>query len=93
MTTARTNVATLRDIPNVGPATVKDLVSIGITTPAQLMGQDPYTLYDRICDKAGVRMDPCVYDVMIAAVRYMEGAPNRPWWFYTAERKRTLARA
>jgi pathogenicity locus Cdd1 protein len=32
-----------------------------------------------------------VLDTFIAAVRYMEGAPKRPWWHYTAERKRRLA--
>jgi hypothetical protein len=30
-------------------------------------------------------------DTFIAAVRFMEGEPKRPWWKYTAERKRTLA--
>jgi hypothetical protein len=24
-------------------------------------------------------------------VRFVEGAPARPWWAYTVERKRTLA--
>jgi hypothetical protein len=32
-----------------------------------------------------------VLDVFISAVRFMEGAPARPWWRYTAERKRALA--
>ncbi len=30
-------------------------------------------------------------DTFIAAVRFVEGAPAKPWWAYTAERKRTLA--
>lgn len=34
---------------------------------------------------------PNILDVFIAAVRYMEGAPARPWYRYTAERKRALA--
>jgi hypothetical protein len=85
------SVSRLLDIPNVGPATVKDLHLLGIDTPAQLIGRDPYALYDVLCAKTGQRHDPCVYDVLISAVRYMEGAPARPWWHYTAERKRTLA--
>jgi hypothetical protein len=32
-----------------------------------------------------------VLDVFLSAVRFMEGAPARPWWHYTAERKRALA--
>ena len=76
----------------MGPATAGDLRSLGITRPAQLVGQDPYALYDRLCARSGVRQDPCVYDVFISVVRYMEGAPARPWWHYTPERKRTLER-
>ncbi|MBK8246908.1 MAG: helix-hairpin-helix domain-containing protein [Gemmatimonadetes bacterium] len=85
-------VARLQDIPNVGPATEKDFHQLGITAPAQLIGRDPYALYDALCERTGIVHDPCVYDVLISAVRYMEGAPARPWWHYTAERKRTLAR-
>lgn len=85
-------VARLEDVPNVGPATAGDLRRLGITRPAQLVGKDPYRLYDRLCERTGVRHDPCVYDVFISVVRYMEGAPAHPWWHYTAERKRTLAR-
>jgi hypothetical protein len=85
------NVAQLRDIPNVGPATVADCAVLGITAPGELIGRDPYALYDELCSRTGVRHDPCVYDVFISAVRYMEGAPSRPWWHYTTERKRTLA--
>ena len=29
--------------------------------------------------------------IFIAAVRYMAGEPKKPWWKYTAERKRELA--
>ncbi len=80
----------LEQIPNVGPATAGDLRQIGIKTPSDLCGKDPYALYDTLCRKTGVRHDPCVIDVFIASVRFMEGAPAAPWWAYTAERKRTL---
>src|SRR6188508_3234219 len=84
-------VARLEDIPNVGPAVAADLRQLGITTPAGLPGRDPYTLYDDLCRMTGHRHDPCLLDTFIAAVRYMEGAPKRPWWTYTAERKRVTA--
>jgi hypothetical protein len=32
-----------------------------------------------------------VIDTFLSAVRWVEGAPKKPWWAYTAERKRTLA--
>ncbi|HVJ83162.1 MAG TPA: helix-hairpin-helix domain-containing protein [Planctomycetia bacterium] len=80
------------DIPNVGPATAGDFRLLGLSEPAQLAGRDPYALYDRLCAETGVRHDPCVIDVFIAAVRYMEGGPKRPWWAFTAERKRELVK-
>ena len=48
-------------------------------------------MYDDLCDTTGDRHDPCVIDVFIAAVRFMGGKPAKPWWKYTAERKRMLA--
>ena len=84
-------VARLEDIPNVGPAVAGDLRRLGITAPAELPGRDPYALYDDLCRITRRRHDPCVLDTFIAAVRFMAGAPKRPWWAYTAERKRTMA--
>lgn len=82
----------LTDLPNVGPATAKDLQLLGIDAPQQLIGQDPYLLYQELCRLTGQRHDPCVLDVLMSAVRFMEGAPARPWWFYTPERKALLAK-
>jgi len=83
----------LEDLPNIGPKMAADFRLLGIAKPAQLKGQDPYRLYEKLCEMTGVRQDPCVLDVFIAATRFMGGDPARPWWHYTAERKRTLARA
>ena len=89
--TASRNAVRLEDLPNVGPAVAADLRAIGIRRPAQLAGRDPYALYDALNRRTGVRHDPCMLDTFIAAVRFVEGAPAKPWWAYTAERKRTLA--
>jgi hypothetical protein len=85
------DVARLEDIPNVGPAVAADLVQLGISRPADLLGRDPYEMYDDLCRITGQRHDPCLLDTFIAAVRYMAGEPKKPWWKYTAERKRELA--
>ena len=90
--TPRNKVAKFEDIPNVGPATAGDFRLLGIMTPADLRGRDPYALYDRLCKLTKARQDPCVIDVFLAAMRFMEGQPAKPWWAYTAERKRELAR-
>jgi predicted GIY-YIG superfamily endonuclease len=84
-------VARLEDIPSVGPAVAADLRRLGIATPAELPGRDPYALYDDLCRITGQRHDPCLLDTFIAAVRFLEGAPKKPWWKYTAEHKRETA--
>ena len=84
-------VVKLEDIPNVGPAIAADFRQLRLHEPAELRGRDPYALYDELCRLTGVRHDPCLLDVFIAAVRFMDGGPSKPWWKYTAERKRTLA--
>jgi hypothetical protein len=87
MTKPRTDVQKLTDVPNIGPATVRMLAELRITEPRQFIGADPYALYASL---KGYH-DPCCLDVLISAVRYMEGGPKRPWWHFTEERKRTLA--
>jgi hypothetical protein len=68
-----------------------DFRALGIRVPAQLRRCDPYALYDRLNRLSGVRHDPCLLDTFIAAVRFVNGASAKPWWAYTAERKRRLA--
>lgn len=78
----------LRQIPNIGPAMARDFVQLGIRQPSDLVGADPLALYLRLCELTGQRHDPCVLDTYMAAVDFMNGAPARDWWSYTAERKR-----
>jgi hypothetical protein len=87
----RSEPKALRDIPNIGVATERMLFRLGVSEPADLVGQDPYQLYDTLCSVTGKRQDPCVLDVFIAAIAYMEGGPARKWWEFTRERKRRLA--
>ncbi|HOO53212.1 MAG TPA: helix-hairpin-helix domain-containing protein [Methanothrix sp.] len=81
----------LEEIPNIGPSLAEDLRLVGVSHPQDLIGRDPYKMYEELCRKTGVRHDPCVIDVFISAVRFMEGEPERPWWAYTSERKHRLA--
>ena len=83
--------ATLEDLPNVGKAIAADLRALGIRRPGQLKRRNPYALYDRLNRVTGLRHDPCLLDTFIAVVRFVDGGPAKPWWAYTAERKRTLA--
>ena len=91
-TISRDDMTRLQQIPNIGPSIAEDLRLIGISSPRDLLGKDPYAMYDELCRTTGVRQDPCVLDVFIAAVRFMAGEPAMPWWKYTPERKRSLER-
>jgi hypothetical protein len=87
------SAAVLEAIPNIGSSVANDLRSIGIEQPRDLIGRDPHTLYVALCERTRTRQDPCVLDTFISAVRFMEGAPARPWWHYTAERKKNYESA
>ena len=87
----RKQLARLEDIPNIGPSIAADLRQLGIMTPDDLPGRDPYAMYDDLCRLTGKRHDPCLLETFIAAVRFIEGTPKKPWWKYTAERKRVMA--
>jgi hypothetical protein len=86
----RERVVSLEDLPNIGKACAADLRQLGILEPAQLRGQDPVALYDALADLTGQRHDPCMLDVLLSVVRFMEGGLSLPWWSYTEERKALL---
>jgi hypothetical protein len=81
----------LRDLYSVGPATVRDLKALGITRVEQLLGQDARKLYDRLCKLTGKRCDPCMMDVLSAAIAQAQdpGLPQekRKWWYWSRIRK------
>jgi len=89
----RSNISKFCDIPNVGPATEKKLLALGLRSPRELIGENPYQLYRKLCSITQTRQDPCVLDVFISAVRFMEGGPPRKWWEFTAQRKQHLRHA
>ena len=84
----RNHIKNFQKIPNVGPAIEKDFIVLGIKEPSELVGKDPYQMYGDLCTITHTRHDPCVIDVFISAVRYMEGGPARKWWEFTEERKK-----
>ena len=75
----------------MGPATERDLKLLGITRVEQLVGQDARKLYDRLCRLSGKRCDPCMMDVLSAAIAQAQD-PNLPkekrkWWYWSRVRK------
>ncbi len=86
----RTEFTDLKQLPNVGPAIAADLQLIGVNQPCDLVGRDAFALYDALCDVTQQRHDPCVIDVFLSAVRFMEGGDAKPCWKFTVERKAIL---
>jgi len=87
----RKAVSRLEDLPNIGKSIAADLKLIGVDHPGKLAGKNPFELYEALCVRVGNRVDPCVIDVFIAAIRFMEGGEPLPWWSFTEERKRLVA--
>jgi hypothetical protein len=53
---------------------------------------EPFQMYEALCTATGKKHDPCVIDVFMSAVRFMEGGEPLPWWSFTQERKKQIAR-
>jgi pathogenicity locus Cdd1 protein len=80
----------LTTLVNVGRAVAVYFDRIGITEVAQLVGQDPVDLYERMSAAYGEPLDPCLLDTVMSAVDQANGHPARPWWTYTPRRKHLL---
>lgn len=86
----RESVSRLDAFPNIGKAMAADLRLIGIDCPKKLIGMEPFTMYEELCEKTGKRHDPCVIDVFKSVVHFMEGGDPLPWWSFTPERKKQM---
>ena len=84
----REKVSLLEELPNIGKAIAADLRLIGIDHPRKLIGKDPFELYKVLCTETGKSHDPCVIDVFMSIVHFMEGGDPLPWWSFTDERKK-----
>ena len=86
----RETVSQLVELPNIGKAMANALESIGIDHPKKLIGKDPFELFASLCAKRGKRSDPCVVDVFMSVIYFMEGGKPLPWWAFTDLRKEKL---
>ncbi len=87
----RSKLEKLTDLPNVGPSIAGDLELLNISSPSDLVGRDPVEIYLSLCKKTRVRHDPCVLDTFISIVDFMNGGKPRPWWDFTAKRRKMWA--
>jgi predicted flap endonuclease-1-like 5' DNA nuclease len=87
-----TNGRQLKDLVSVGPAVLKDLSALGIKSVGDLAKCSAKDLYRKLCQLSAQRHDPCVEDVLSAAIAQAKN-PNLPqercdWWFWNRRRQR-----
>ena len=93
-----TEARQLKDLVSIGPAMLKDFRLLGIQTVAQLRRRNPERMYQRLCSLKGEQLDPCCFDVFVAAVEQAKD-PNLPiekcqWWYWSkVRRKRSISSA
>ncbi len=86
----RSTVSRLDELPNIGKGIARDLQSIGVNHPQKLIGKDPFELYELLCAKSEKKLDPCIIDVFMSVIHFMEGGEPRDWWSFTEERKQRM---
>jgi hypothetical protein len=74
----------LEKLPGVGPNIAEHLRSIGIDRIADLKGNHPEEMYERVCQRQGRRIDRCLLYVFRCAV-YAASTPHPDaellkWW-------------
>jgi len=84
----RATILLLEELPNIGKAMARDLNLVGIKHPCELIGSDAFDLYEKLCSISRERHDPCVIDVFMSVIHFMEGGEALPWWSFTAKRKK-----
>ena len=74
----------LQTIPGVGPSISQDLRELGYGSVAELRGQSPQEMYERLCLRRGHDIDRCVLYVFRCAVYFSETEKPEPnllkWW-------------
>ena len=74
----------LQTIPGIGPSIAEDLYNLGYRSVSDLKDQDPQSMYDRSCQLAGQRIDPCLLYTYRCAVYYASNDIHDPellkWW-------------
>ena len=87
----RATILLLEELPNIGKAMARDLLLIGIEHPQKLLGRDAFELYEKLCSISEKRHDPCVIDVFMSVIHFIEGGEALPWWSFTDKRKNSFS--
>lgn len=92
--------AALRDfqrIPGIGPSMADDLWRLGYRSVAELRGEEPEAMYQRLCELSGGHVDRCVLYVFRCAVYFATNEAHDPellkWWNWSDQRIAARAQA
>lgn len=77
----------LKDLKNVGKATLADLHLLDIYTVEELARRDPTELYYELERRTESKQDPCVWDVFAAIIHEASTGEATSWWAWTVKRK------
>jgi hypothetical protein len=80
-------VRELKNLRNVGKATLKDLALLEIHTVEELASQCPTFLFRELERRTNHRQDPCVWDVFAAIIHEAATGEVSNWWDWTPKRK------
>lgn len=76
---------------SVGPATLGDLMLLGVDTLEQLAASAPKRLYEDLCARTGQAVDICQYDVFCCAVAQARNPlladEQKDWAWWSRRRK------
>ena len=86
----RETVSKLEQLPNIGKKMADYLEMADIKTPRSLIGKNAFDLYNKLRERTGKPFDPCVIDVFMSVIDFMEGGEPAPWWEFTDQRKKFL---
>jgi nucleotidyltransferase/DNA polymerase involved in DNA repair len=81
----------LTDLTSIGPAMLRDLSLLGISSIGQLARRNPERMFEQLVERTGKPQDICCLDVFRAAVAQARNprlpAPQRQWWYWSRQRK------
>jgi hypothetical protein len=96
----KTSLQELRTIPGVGTRIAENMWRLGIRRVADLKGQKPEDLYEKLAATEGHRQDPCVLYVFRCATYYASHRRHDPeklkWWNWkdrASDGRRSLKKA
>ena len=78
MTSSKSIIKELMQIPGVGKSIANDLINIGIKEVSDLNGKDPDELYNKSNEFAGAMQDRCLLYVFRCAVYYASHKKHIP---------------